>query len=983
MDYGGLLKIIDSSIFNVWFSIHFGDEMWLHDKYCITTRMLHIYMETNEISSSVVDIYARTHYSFITITVYYCIFKDSYISKDSEVGFVSAIFENCNFLSILKGIDVGIEFAGAVLVIVRNSNMQSYGKTCTTGCSIYMEGSDLNDIDTVKFMEMRDTLGCSLLVCDFKHSKLIIEDTIITGSIYTHGSVIFSKNAIFEMVNCVFNMSIVSREGGILHSTSWKTQHYIKLTNITVIGTLLTKPTTIFSITKAREEIENVFILCSQSLHVFRRYSTTTKVYRCELICPKEYYTLHAGYMTIMKEIYHWETGENSSVQTSNITCLPCPVGAYCDKQIKTLPNYWGYKIKEQDNIVMIRCPDNYCCADNATCTEIDSCNTGRTGTLCGSCEHNLTESLFSAKCIPQEDCYTYVIFILYFLLVLMYGIGLLIITYLKDNIVHIVKYICKNGKQCLTTRKVENKKLKTLEDKDIELHDITESENHILVTDKKDTIEPKPSCSDLEHKTTPTNNKAVESLKRTGQSELQCLKEDRSEQGKVQDRTVSKCTTDAQSKDADYKSRRYSKLLTVQNYETEVDTGSQDGNSKPESLETVNNKESGMKYLQILFYYVQDAVLFNIKVPVDNFSKAESFIVKILQFSPDALAIYQNFSNICFTYGASAVSKTLMKSVFGPCVMLLLLILYLILKYSSLFNPSCLSFYNSATTYLIQTFLLVFLMSYQQIITGAFTLVQCIQVHEDKVLYIQGNIQCYTWWQIAIKIFLALNIFPILLVLSHFPFQLKNKKISSKYFLLLCVFPIPVMVYKLSLKFYKKNPVRDLDVESHSNGETKSENERILKVKEAIFHSLLDHYKCIVILGIKFTWLGVHKLYRLLLVVCNTYILEPILRTSIMTFILIIVTISNVFIKPYKDNKANNTATLSYMANICIAMINLFKTSLVTFDCKTNCSLKTDILETFQMFESILLIWLPLVVIVGWMLFTAISKCKSKLKKS
>ena len=217
---------------------------------------------------------------------------------------------------------------------------------------------------------------------------------------------------------------------------------------------------------------------------------------------------------------------------------------------------------------------------------------------------------------------------------------------------------------------------------------------------------------------------------------------------------------------------------------------------------------------------------------------------------------------------GHQQYQKTLIKSVFGPCVMLLLLILYLVLKYSSLLNPSCLSFYNSATTYLIQTFLLVFLMSYQQIITGAFTLVQCIQVHEDKVLYIQGNIQCYTWWQIAINIFLALNIFPILLVLSHFPFQLKNKKISSKHFLLLCVFPIPVMVYKLSVKFYKKNPVRDLDVESHSNGETNSENERALKVKEAIFHSLLDHYKCIVILGIKFTWLGDHKLYRLLLVV-------------------------------------------------------------------------------------------------------------------
>ena len=147
MDHGRLLKIIDSSMFNVWFSINFGEEMRVHDKYCITTTMLHIYMETNQISSSVVDIYARSHYSFIAITVYNCIFKDSYISKNSEVGFVSAIFENCTFLSILKDTDVGIELVGAVLVIVRNSDMQSYGKTCTTGCSIYMDGNDLNDID--------------------------------------------------------------------------------------------------------------------------------------------------------------------------------------------------------------------------------------------------------------------------------------------------------------------------------------------------------------------------------------------------------------------------------------------------------------------------------------------------------------------------------------------------------------------------------------------------------------------------------------------------------------------------------------------------------------------------------------------------------------------------------------------------------------------------------------------------------------------
>ena len=67
------------------------------------------------------------------------------------------------------------------------------------------------------------------------------------------------------------------------------------------------------------------------------------------------------------------------------------------------------------------------------------------------------------------------------------------------------------------------------------------------------------------------------------------------------------------------------------------------------------------------------------------------------------------------------------------------------------------------------------------------------------------------------------------------------------------------------------------------------------------------------------------------------------------MISILVLVTVGNVFLKPYKDTKANKTATLSYMANLCIGMINLWKTALVTFGCKSNCSMQTIILGYFQ----------------------------------
>ena len=387
------------------------------------------------------------------------------------------------------------------------------------------------------------------------------------------------------------------------------------------------------------------------------------------------------------------------------------------------------------------------------------------------------------------------------------------------------------------------------------------------------------------------------------------------------------------------------------------------------------DGEESGTKYLQILFYYVQDAVLFKVKLPTDNIGKAESTIVKILQFSPEVFAVYQNYSDICFTYGGSAVSKIVMKAAFGPCVMVFLLLVYYIFKWTSRWNFYCLSACHLISGYLIQTLLLVFLMSYQQIVTGIFTLVQCVKAEEQSVLYVQGEIICYTWWQICIKVFILLNILPLLLIISHLPFHIKDKTISTTCFLFTCMFPIPLLIHVSFLRIYRKKHL------TNTNNKTRNESENLCR--ESIIHILLEHYRCLTMFGIRFTWLGVHKLYRLLLVVCKTYILEPVVKLSVMSFILILVTISNGFLKPYKDIKANKTATLSYMGNICIAIINTWKTGLVAFGCKTNCSLKIIMFWYLELCKSILLIWLPLVAILTWVSISVVIKCRSKFKKA
>ena len=43
----------------------------------------------------------------------------------------------------------------------------------------------------------------------------------------------------------------------------------------------------------------------------------------------------------------------------------------------------------------------------------------------------------------------------------------------------------------------------------------------------------------------------------------------------------------------------------------------------------------------------------------------------------------------------------------------------------------------------LVQTFPLVVLFSYQRMVIGAFILVQCVDIGNKTVLYIQGNVEC------------------------------------------------------------------------------------------------------------------------------------------------------------------------------------------------------------------------------------------------
>ena len=156
----------------------------------------------------------------------------------------------------------------------------------------------------------------------------------------------------------------------------------------------------------------------------------------------------------------------------------------------------------------------------------------------------------------------------------------------------------------------------------------------------------------------------------------------------------------------------------------------------------------------------------------------------------------------------------------------------------------------------------------------------------------------------------------------------------------------------------------------------------KINSCEEMIEESLLKHYKGLRLFGIIFTWLGVHKIYRVILVACRAFINEPITRLYIMSALVMMMAALNAFIKPYKEQTANKTTTISYIANLCIAVLNLVKAHLVAYGCDTSCDHRDTLVSYMGKIEDILLLYVPIVAMGLWVLHTGLQKCLKKCRK-
>ena len=361
------------------FSIHIGNETsmcMLSDPFTFA----HVVVEGNDFSFSQAnwDIFAYGPTSFGLIHVSNTVFYKTWVQYHQTGGLVAFYFDNCTFSGID---DRGIYLPDTVQVNITNCQftLKDDAKCIEGGgCAVNVKGIDYKHryffLANILFFPTRT---CYWVLPDCLSTY--VENSVFVGSAGASGGALSCMDMNLALINCKFSLTKKCKPAALGGFLNCKCLHK-KLfgTNVTFhIST--TQHSSLVSINAGEVKFKNVHMMCPNSMGVVEEALkfgdwAAHYHYKCGQHCKDDEYTYEAGSMILQGE--SWPKYEDSDVfpdaypaepssdlydiswmnlpnntdivklsyMTINPTCIQCPLGANCVKDIRALPNYWGYK---------------------------------------------------------------------------------------------------------------------------------------------------------------------------------------------------------------------------------------------------------------------------------------------------------------------------------------------------------------------------------------------------------------------------------------------------------------------------------------------------------------------------------------------------------------------------------------------------------------------------------------------------------------
>ena len=225
---------------------------------------------------------------------------------------------------------------------------------------------------------------------------------------------------------------------------------------------------------------------------------------------------------------------------------------------------------------------------------------------------------------------------------------------------------------------------------------------------------------------------------------------------------------------------------------ESEIDVIISIVGAEEDEKKTSNFTVSGIFTLIVSFYQIKQLM----KVDVQHKNSTDfSFITLITDFlNLEIVAV--TFSSYCPMSNLDAVSKIFIKTyLLSATLLVACLINYFMSEIFHYFRSSIgrLSSLKPSDRFGV-CFIRLLMLSYKNIASASLLLLKCVEVADNHVLFIKGDMKCYQWWQILIAVFFFTWIlfFPLSLKVSFNMFM--KDKISLANFILCLIIPFAVV---------------------------------------------------------------------------------------------------------------------------------------------------------------------------------------------
>ena len=318
--------------------------------------------------------------------------------------------------------------------------------------------------------------------------------------------------------------------------------------------------------------------------------------------------------------------------------------------------------------------------------------------------------------------------------------------------------------------------------------------------------------------------------------------------------------------------------------------------------------------YLKIAFFFYQAANLLLVSDTTLHILKTEVWepIIGLFNFQHNVSPV-STTGVICPFPGLSAVTKRLLLAspVFGT--MLMIGVFYMLHWGSKKIQGREAPPVGPYIGGILQTILL----GYATLASMSFDLLTCVPIRSEKRLFYDGNIACFQPWQFLFVAFDCVFFVPFLFVLMWGSFKLYRGTVSVTNFLLACCLPLPILLYWAYIALiYRARPLVRVREQPAGQASTEISVERVLydpfkRPEEGSKLSL--------------SWEGVMIGWRLILIVLNAFINDPLSRLLVMTSFCVLFLLHHCIAQPFRDDIANTVETISLLCVVQLGIINTF----------------------------------------------------------